>query len=235
MRNNNIGYNNIGENNVGDTNVGNNNTGECNVGNNNTGRKNIGNGNVWDRNFGNGNTGLQNIGDCNSGKYNIGDYNSGHHNVGNYNSGLCNIGNYNSGDFNKIDCSNGCFNTEKQTITMFNKHTEWTYEDWIKSRAYQVLCDITTAGFEERTEWVSEHNMTEEEKREYPEYKITGGYLREKNAKELSKYYQKRYDEYYSEEDKEAIKSLPNFDAEIFKEITGINVNASENDDNNEA
>ena len=38
-----------------------------------------------------------------------------------------------------------------------------------------------------------------------------------------------------SKEDKEAIKSLPNFDAEIFKEITGINVNASENDDNNEA
>ena len=65
------------------------------------------------------NSGNRNSGDCNSGNYNSGDWNSGD----------CNSGNYNSGDWNKTCFSNGCFNTELPKIFLFNKPSDWTYQD----------------------------------------------------------------------------------------------------------
>lgn len=62
--------------------------------------------------------------------------NAGKNCTGLGNSGNNNSGDYNSGDWNKIDYSSGCFNTKKQKIVMFNKPSEWTFEDWRNSKVF---------------------------------------------------------------------------------------------------
>nr|DAZ58834.1 MAG TPA: hypothetical protein [Caudoviricetes sp.] len=62
--------------------------------------------------------------------------------------------------------------------------------------------------------------MTDEEKKEHPEYEVVGGYLKILNE---SEYGQLWWDN-LNEEDKNSIKSLPNFDAEIFEQCTGIKI-----------
>ena len=57
------------------------------------------------------------------------------------NSGNCNSGNCNSGDWNKTCFSNGCFNTESPKIFLFNKPSDWTYQDWLNSNARYILMD----------------------------------------------------------------------------------------------
>lgn len=64
-------------------------------------------------------------------------------------------------------------------------------------------------------------NPTQEEKEQHPEYEITGGYLKKCDKSECNQLW---WDS-LSDPEKNIIKSLPNFDAEIFKEITGIDIN----------
>ena len=106
-------------------------------------------GNINDYNIGNLNTGISNSGDRNSGNWNfgnlnagdqnIGQENSGNYNIGNRNAGNHNIGDMNSGDWNCTFYSNGCFNTNLQKIFMFNKPSDWTYQDWLSSDARYIL------------------------------------------------------------------------------------------------
>ena len=65
--------------------------------------------------------------------------------------------------------------------------------------------------------------MTEEEKIKHPTYKTTGGYLKTVDFKTACKMMWDKLDD----NDKEEVKKIPNFNAEIFEEITGINVNNS--------
>ena len=178
----------------------------------NTGKGCAGLCNSGDRNSGNRNSGNCNSGDCNSGDCNSGDWNSGDRNSGNRNSGDCN-----SGDWNKCSFSNGCFNTESPKIYLFNKPSEWTYQDWVESEARCLLNEIPGNVLQ----WVYYSNMTDEEKAEYPEAEITGGYLKKLDNTGCAAFWWDRL----SEKEKEIIKSIPNFDAGIFKVITGIDVN----------
>ena len=163
------------------------------------------------------NSGDRNSGDWNSGDRNSGDWNSGDRNSGNRNSGDCNSGDWNSGDWNKCSFSNGCFNTESPKIYLFNKPSEWTYQDWVESEARCLLNEIPGNVLQ----WVYYSNMTDEEKAEYPEAEITGGYLKKLDNTGCAAFWWDRL----SEKEKEIIKSIPNFDAGIFKVITGIDVN----------
>lgn len=193
-------------------NVGNGCTGLRNSGNYNSGNYNSDN-----YNSGNYNSGLRNSGDYNSGSCNSGDYNSGNYNSGNYNSGNYNSGDYNSGDWNKCNFSNGCFNTIQPKINMFNKSTDWTIDDWYNSNAVRIMNDMPY----NKLRWICTDNMTDAEKEKHIEHETTGGYLKYVVCTREEK--QKWWDNLL-EEDKNAIKSLPNFDAEIFKEITEIEV-----------
>ena len=69
--------------------------------------------------------------------------------------------------------------------------------------------------------WVLDDNMTDKEKKEHPEYSVTGGFL--KNI-EVEGERQEWWDS-LTKEEKDIVMSLPNFDKNIFKEITGIDVN----------
>ena len=197
--------------------------GLCNSGNRNSGNRNSGNRNSGDcnsgnRNSGNRNSGNRNSGDCNSGNWNSGDCNSGNWNSGNWNSGNRNSGNRNSGDWNKTSFSNGCFNTVSPKIYMFNKPTDWTLEHWLNCRARYLLNQIDDCPLE----YVWFDSMTDEEKAAHPEAKTTGGYLKERTTADNAR----KWWAGLSANDRNIIFSLPNFDAAIFKEITGIDVDA---------
>lgn len=179
---------------------------------------NTGNNCTGFKNSGDENSGYWNSGDRNSGNGNSGNGNSGNWNSGDVNSGNRNSGNRNSGDWNKCSNSNGCFNTiPQQTIYMFNKPSNWSYADWLASRAAFTL-SMAPCG---RTKWIALSAMTDVEKTEHPEAVTVGGFLRkvEVSAAEVNRWWQS-----LPSNSKEEVLSLPNFDKAIFKEITGINV-----------
>ena len=176
-------------------------TGLCNTGNRNTGDWNTGN-----RNTGNRNTGNRNTGDWNTGDWNTGDWNTGNRNTGDWNTG----------DWNKSSFNTGCFNTEEQKITLFNKPSDITYNDWLRSDARYLLNQIP----KDVVEWVYEEDMTDEEKAANPTYETTGGYLKVLNESECGQLWWGSLSDFQ----KNYIKSIPNFDAEIFEQCTGIKV-----------
>ena len=153
-------------------------------------------------NSGNRNSGYRNSGDYNSGYYNSGHYNSGDYNSGNYNSGYRNSGDYNSGDCN----------TNSPTVRVFNGNSGWEFygEDHNKFR------NILNRYSRGKVSWVYQTNMSVEEKTAYPDYKTTGGYLKVDSdysqVKEVTK------------EDEAFLRSVPNFDADILLQTTGIDL-----------
>lgn len=147
----------------------------------------------------------------NTGNDCIGLSNSGTRNSGNWNSG-----NGNSGDWNKCSFSNGCFNTISPKIYLFNKSSEWTYQDWLNSEARYLLNQIPG----DILKYICLANMTDEEKAAHPETETTGGYLKIlDNSESAVIWWHNLFDR-----EKTVITAIPNFDREIFKEITGIDV-----------
>ena len=174
--------------------------------------------NSGDCNSGNRNSGDCNSGDCNSGDCNSGNRNSGDWNSGNRNSGDCNSGDCNSGDWNKTCFSNGCFNTESPKIYLFNKPSNWNYSDWLNSDARYILMNCPSNVLS----WIWEDDMTDEEKEQHPEYLATGGFLKhieEETGRQM-------WWDGLSDVQKDSVMQLPNFDKDIFKEITGISIEA---------
>jgi hypothetical protein len=205
---------NTGNRNIGNWNTGNWNTGDRNTGNWNTGNGNNGNGNNGDSNTGNWNTGNRNTGGRNTGNWNTGNRNTGGRNTGNWNTGDSNTGNWNTGDWNSTDFSSGVFCTEEQKIKIFDIQTDLTYLQWAETRQAKLLGKLIL------NEWISEENMTEEEKTKYPESHCLGGYLKTHDWKTACA----NMWEKFTEEKKECIKQIPNFDPAKFEQITGIKV-----------
>ena len=179
----------------------------------NTGKGCAGLWNSGNWNSGDWNSGNRNSGDCNSGNWNSGDWNSG-----NWNSGDWNSGNWNSGDWNNTNFSNGCFNTVEPTIHLFNKPSSWTYRDWLNSEARYLMNQIQG----DILELVYLSDMTDEEKAAHPEAETTGGYLKELDNSKCAVIWWRSL----NQRQKDVIMAIPNFDKAIFKEITGIDVDA---------
>ena len=204
----NSGYHNSGYHNSGNWNSGN-----YNSGNWNSGHHNSGNWNSGDYNSGDCNSGNYNSGNCNSGNYNSGDWNSGHHNSGDCNSGHHNSGDWNSGNYNSGNWNSGFFNSNEPDVRMFNKMT--------KKKRDEI--DIPSWCYFDLTVWVSHDTATEEDKEVHKkEIETCGGFLKTLEYKEAWKL------AYDKTNDKEKIQlfNLPNFDADIFEEISGIDVRA---------
>ena len=162
------------------------------------------------------NTGNRNTGDCNTGNRNTGNRNTGYCNTGDCNTGNRNTGDCNTGDWNKSSFNTGCFNTEEQKIMLFNKPSDMTYREWIDSDARYLLNQIP----KDVVEWVYEEDMTDEEKAAHPTYETTGGYLKVLDESECGQLWWGSL----SDRRKEIIKAIPNFDAEIFFQCTGVRV-----------
>lgn len=191
------------------------NTGDGCTGLGNSGDGNSGNRNSGNRNSGNENSGNRNSGDCNSGSDNSASWNSGNYNSGEYNSGGYNSGDWNSGDWNSGDYNSGFFNSKTPNVIAFNKPTNMTYEEFLSIRGVLVL----NQNYENNL-WVCSNDMTDEEKEAYPEHETTGGYLKTVDFKTACKMMWNKL----NDEEKQAVREIPNFDADVFKEITGIDV-----------
>ena len=185
---------------------------------------NTGEGNSGKRNSGDCNSGCYNSGDYNIGYYNSGDYNSGNHNSGycnsgRYNSGDCNSGDYNSGDYNSGDYNSGYCNTNSPKVRMFNHETKFSFDDESILRFRKILLDCPQSY--KYSDFIDKSEMSEEEIIRHPECETIGGYIKTIIV-EADK--QKWWDEDVSDDDKEFIKSLPYFDADIFYECVGVRV-----------
>ena len=195
------------------------NTGLFNSGHGNSGHWNSGDYNSGEYNSGDFNSGNYNIGSFNSGDYNSGNWNSGEGNSGYWNSGHCNSGERNSGDrnsgmFNSCNRSNGAFCTENDdNIRLFNIPSRMSYDEFVASKYYVAL---NSSPFT-LTEWIE---YTDEEKKESERKALDEGYLKVYTYKEACGNWWKNM----TEDNKEIIKSIPNFDAEVFEHITGIKV-----------
>ena len=186
----------------------------CNSGKGNSGHRNSGN-----YNSGNYNSGNRNSGNYNSGNYNSGNRNSGYYNSGNYNSGHYNSGYYNSGYYNSGDYNSGHCNTNSPKVRMFNHETEFNFTDKSIVRFNEILFNCPQSY--KYSDFIDKSKMSEEEIMEHPECETIGGYNKTIIV-EADK--QKWWDEDVSDDDKEFIKSLPYFDADIFYECVGVRV-----------
>ena len=186
------------------------NTGNCNTGNRNTGDRNTGDRNTGNWNTGDCNTGYWNTGDCNTGNRNTGDCNTGNRNTGDRNTGNRNTGNWNTGD-----CNTGYFSTITPKIDLFEKPSGLTMEGVQKIKGIQIL----NWNYENNW-WIYSENMSEAEKAAHPEHEALGGYLKSIPFKDACKL---MWDKLTADE-KQAVKEIPNFDADIFERITGIKV-----------
>ena len=138
--------------------------------------------------------------------------NTGNRNTGNWNTGDWNTGNWNTGNWNAVDREAGHFNTvESDTIRVFNKE--------VKKRVWNEA-DKPSFLYFDLTIWIDSKCMTDEEKNSHPTYETTGGYLKDLDYKEA---FQASYEK-ASEEEKQMLLNLPNFDADVFFDISGIDV-----------
>jgi hypothetical protein len=100
---------------------------------------------------------------------------------------------------------------------LFNKPSDLTYRDWSWSKAQNLLSEIRNV-----VEWIPSEDMTDKEKSENPTFETTGGYLKAYDKAECGQMWWNSL----SDTEKDIIKAIPNFDAEIFAQCTGVNVNA---------
>ena len=181
-----------------------------NTGENCTGKDNGGNWNTGDYNDGHHNSGNRNGGDWNSGNYNNGNWNSGNYNNGNWNSGNFNNGNCNSGNYNNGNCNSGSYNSGDCNIG------NWNSGDWNKIN-YSNGCFNTIEPkikfFNKESNLTYEDWLLSDAKKILEEIPI-------ENDKYAQDWWNRLEDTY-----KQIILDIPNFDREIFKEITGIDVN----------
>ncbi len=182
----------------------------------NSGHQNRGDQNSGHRNSGNWNRGDQNSGNWNRGDQNSGNWNSGDRNSGNWNSGDQNSGDQNSGDWNSGDRNSGFFNTETpEEILVFNKPCKRVVWEEVGKPSF-LYFDLTV--------WVHFSDMSGEEKAENPKAKNVGGFIKTLGYKEA---FQRSYNSLPHEEkirQTAQLKALPNFDADVFFEISGIRI-----------
>jgi hypothetical protein len=207
----NSGYRNSGDRNSGDRNSGDRNSGDWNSGGWNSGYRNSGYRNSGGWNSGYWNSGYRNSGGWNSGYWNSGYRNSGYRNSGGWNSGYRNSGDRNSGDrnsggWNSCNLETGFFNSrQSEKIRVFNE--ECSIESWQNAEKPDFIYDIKI------TEWVEDDSKTE------------GGYLKTYSYKEAwQNAWNKEKEKSNWEEEYNKLINLPNFDKEVFEEITGINI-----------
>lgn len=143
--------------------------------------------------------------DTNSGDWNTGDGNTGDGNTGNRNTG-----DGNTGYGNSSSRQSGIFNSSEGTVRAFNLDSGKTWNE------------IDHPHFKEfhLSKWIPWSDMTATDRKEHPEADTTGGLLRTYTYKEAWANFWRDTDE----ENRKKFLNLPNFDAVIFLEITGIDV-----------
>jgi len=185
-------------------------------------------------NSGNRNSGGHNSGDCNSGNRNSGYYNSGNYNSGYYNSGYCNFGNYNSGDCNSGNCNSGGRNSGNRNSGGWNSGDRETgFFNTASPKMIKVFnkpCPVNLWEEAEKpafiyftiNQWVCLADMTEAERAAFPLAETVGGFVKCVPYKEAFIASYEGLTTAEKERQTALLKALPNFDPNVFFEISGI-------------
>ena len=176
-----------------------NNSGNRNSGYSNSGDWNSGDCNSGDCNSGNSNSGYRNSGNSNSGNRNSGDWNSGdsnsgYRNSGNSNSGYSNSGYRNSGNSNSGNRNSGDWNSGSRHSGAFCTGEPDTI------LVFDKPCSLR--------DWRDAYK---------PEF------LYFNPGKDYKKSFVESWDK-ADKQDRERVRELPNFDADVFYEISGIDL-----------
>ena len=169
------------------------------------------------RSTGHRSTGHRSTGDYSTGHRSTGDFSTGYCSTGDYSTGHRSTGDFSTGDFSTGYCSTGDFSTGHFSTTdgkpsFFDKPFNGTWDEAANLIPYVEL--------KLGTYWVDSSEMTDQQKADHPSHGTTGGVL-------LT--YDHTYQEAWAiawaemdQETKDRFLNLPNFDAEKFKLITGI-------------
>jgi len=145
-------------------------------------------------------TGYRSTGDWSTGDRSTGDRSTGDGSTGNWS-----ISNYSAGHFSTIDYTG---------FGAFNKHC--SIEEWNNAKKPKFI-------YFNLTEWVPEEDMSDQDKEYFGRHKTTGGCLKVYTYKEA---WAKAWNE-ATDEDRKLLHKLPNFDADVFMAISGIDVKAN--------
>ena len=187
---------------TGDRSTGNCSTGYCSAGDRSTGDRSTGDCSTGDCSTGYGSTGDYSTGDCSTGDCSTGDFSTGDFSTGNRSTGNCSTSNNSTGHFSTIDGQ----------PSFFDKPFNGT---WDEANALIPSVELKLGSYR-----VLSLRMTEQQKADHPSHETTGGVL-------LS--YDHTYHQAWAiawaemdQETRDRFLNLPNFDAEKFKQITGI-------------
>lgn len=187
----------------------------------NKGSANFGIYNEGTQNDGNHNVGCNNVGNWNFGSYNLGSFNFGTGNIGNHNSGQYNYGNFNEAGYcNVASRTRACvFTTVNNTgYLSFNK-------PYIGNLLYN--CQIPDFCKVKVIEWIPVSSLTAvEDAKEKCMYACCGGRLKITSYREafrISFEVARRKSDWPKQ--RQMLLELPNFDAGIFEEVSGITPN----------
>ena len=117
------------------------------------------------------------------------------------------------GYFNSCDYSSGLFCTQDPKVKIFDIETDMTMKEVIQTDWYRMLFKYSI----DLTRWIK---YTDEEKQSDKDKDLIGGYLKTYTYKEACKNWWNKY----TDKEKAVIMSMPNFDKDKFKQITGIEV-----------
>lgn len=99
-------------------------------------------------------------------------------------------------------------------MTLFDKPSKMTEEEFKKSKCYSLLCTVDTKM------WVNDSLMTSKEKKAKKGWKNSGGYYKDIPFKQAFK---AQWDN-WNETNRKAFTTLPNFNKYIFNKIVGIDI-----------
>lgn len=134
-------------------------------------------------------------------------------NIGLFDSGEHNSGDFNSENFNTCYYSLGLFGTQYPKVKIFDIETDMTMKEVVRTDWYRMLFKYSL----DLIKWIEN---TDEEKQFDKDKDLIGGYLKTYTYKEACKNWWDKY----TDKEKAVIMSMPNFDKDKFKQITGIEV-----------
>ena len=101
-------------------------------------------------------------------------------------------------------------------MRFFNENSDFTYDDIKGSLPHSNEFYLT--------KWIVESEMSDQGKIDHERFHVCGGYLKTYDYKEAWANFWRDTDE----ENRQKFLNLPNFDAVIFHEITGIDISKKE-------
>jgi hypothetical protein len=160
--------------------------------------------------------GHMNTGHMNTGNWNTGNWNTGHWNTGSLNTGNWNTGHWNTGHWNTGHWNTGYFCEKDGPVIFFDKPCDRSRVEVDEILAKLPGLDMLHLG----VEWVASEHMSEAEKLQFPAHTVIGGFYRTHTLpynQSMPLMWEK-----LTPEQRKKWTELPNFDAEKFLRMYGI-------------